>query len=98
MYRKALLLVVLTLFFRVAVFAQLDPGGLGAGTGSGGGGGDVEDVTGGGGTTGGNQGTEQVPIENDIAFLVTAGAIILGIKLYQINQERNIIKLKNIIA
>ena len=98
MYRRIILLMMLTLFLRIAVFAQLDPGGLGAGTGGGGGGGDVEDVTGGGGTTGGNQGTEQVPIENDILFLVSAGAIILGIKLYQIQTARNVSQLNNLIA
>ncbi len=89
MYFKSFLLVVLTLFIRVSVFAQLDPGGLGAGTGSGGSGGDVEDVTGGGGTTGGNQGTE-VPIDKEIYILFAAGAAILGVKLYQIKKEVNI--------
>ena len=89
MYRKTILLMVVTLFMSMAVFAQLDPGGLGQGTGSGGGGGDVEDVTGGGGTTGGNQGTE-VPIDKEIIVLFAAGVIILGVKLYQIKKEQNV--------
>jgi len=89
MYRKSSFLVVLTLFMSVAVFAQLDPGGLGAGTGSGGSGGDVEDVSGGGGTALGNAGTE-VPIDREIFILFAAGAVILGVKLYQIKKEKDI--------
>ena len=87
MYRKLFLSIMLTLFMSVAIYAQLDPGGLGAGTGGGGAGGDVEDVTGGGGTTGGNQGTE-VPIDREIFLLFAAGAVILGVKLYQIKKDK----------
>ena len=93
MYRKTILLFTLTLFMSVAAFSQGDPGGLGAGTGSGGGGGDVEDVTGGGGTTGGNQGTE-VPIEKDILILFAAGISLLGFKLYQITKEKKMSNLQ----
>lgn len=80
------MLVMLCFFMVNGLFAQLDPGGLGSDPVDGGSGGDVQDVDGGTGTTGGNQGTS-VPIDGGISFLVAAGAVALGKKLYKKNKD-----------
>ncbi len=81
---KSIMLVMLCFFMVNGAFAQLWPGGVGADPADGGSGGDVQDVNGGTGTTGGNQGTS-VPIDGGISFLVAAGAVALGKKLYKKN-------------